>query len=80
MRLAVLGMQYASGKFGAVADDSVVGLLDLAREIRASGNHDGKAVVCGAVLSSSRPMPVMQFRCASVQAKPEKPTSNKQDK
>jgi len=80
MRLAVLGLEYANSKFGSEAAASVVGLIELARKIRVSGKHDGKAVKCGAVLSSGRPMPVMQFRCASVAAKPEKPTSNKQDK
>jgi len=79
MRLAVLGLEYANGKFGSEAAASVVGLIELARKIRESGKHDGKAVKCGAVAPLGRPA-VMQFRCASVQAKPEKPTSNKQDK
>ena len=66
MRLAVLGMEYTNGKFGAVAAASVVGLIDEAKKIRVTGVFDGQAVKQGIVLSSERPMPVMQFRCEKV--------------
>jgi len=73
MRLSMIGFQYADGSFGAKAAENVSGLLELGKRIRAEGQHNGQPVVGGCVLSSSRPMPVMQFKCApAVVAKPAK--------
>ena len=63
MKLAVMGVELANGKFGAVAAASVVGLIEQAKLIRNSGMFDGKAALRGMVLSSERHSPVMQFRC-----------------
>jgi hypothetical protein len=66
MKLAVMGVELANGKFGAVAAASVVGLIEQAKLIRNSGMFEGEAAKQGMVLSSERIAPVMQFRCSSV--------------
>jgi hypothetical protein len=73
----MIGFQYANGSFGAEAAEHVSSLLDLGKKIRADGQHNGKPVIGGCVLSSSRPMPVMQFKCAPAVAKATKVKADK---
>ena len=65
MKIATLGIRLRSGEHVGIASASVVPLVTAAKQIRASGKHDGKEVLEGLVLSSERPFPVFKFRCAA---------------
>lgn len=72
MKVATLGIKMRDGTFASMAGESVVPLVEAAKRIRDSGEHDGAAAIGGSVLSSERPFPVFRFRCASVSAKKKK--------
>ena len=62
MRMALIGIELAGGKFAAQAADTIQPMLDLARKVRDSGSYDGSPAVRGAVVSAEKGT-VMQFRC-----------------
>jgi hypothetical protein len=66
MKAAALVIECEGGKFHAIGSDSVGGLRDLARAIRASGEIEiGKKVYpvkAGTILASWRSAPDMRFR------------------
>lgn len=63
----VLSISYQDGSRGAACDSSAVPLVLLAREIRASGAHDGKPVSGGVILSNVKP-PMSAFSCRAAVA------------
>ena len=63
MRAVVVAVELRDGGIAAKGFADSAAALDVAKQVRQTGLMDGKAVRCGVVLHSDKPMPELRFTC-----------------
>lgn len=78
MKVAVLTCEMLeNGLLRSEAANSLVPIIEKARQVRDSGMLNGDAVRCGIVQASWQPAPAMKFRCATAVVEPPKKRKRK---